>query len=166
MVNGPRTSSNLPGGSRRRYSNSSLSVYAGRDFLGSVARRRDGFEALDGGGEPLRHLSQHQGCCRRGLCCGVGVMTADTLHFQQSQQLRKQFETLAKNFKETKIEVPRDLKDKIGAVLDKHSDLRWDDAIQIVLDKKLLDHVRAKKQKAKKKSGDFTNADEDEGDAS
>jgi hypothetical protein len=53
MVNGPRGSSNLPGGSRRRYSNSSLSVYAGRDFLGFVARRRDGFEALDAGGDSL-----------------------------------------------------------------------------------------------------------------
>jgi hypothetical protein len=53
MVNGPRTSSNLPGGSRRRYSNSSLSVYAGGDFLGFVARRRDGFEALDAGGDSL-----------------------------------------------------------------------------------------------------------------
>jgi hypothetical protein len=79
--------------------------------------------------------------------------------FHRSQQLRKEFETLAKNFKDTKIEVPRDLKDQIGAVLDKHSDLRWDDAIQIVLNKKLLDQVREKKQEAKKKSGDFTEND-------
>jgi hypothetical protein len=35
--------------------------------------------------------------------------------------------------------------------------LRWDDAIQIVLDKSQLDRVRVEKQKAKKKSGDFTN---------
>jgi hypothetical protein len=52
-VNGPRASSNLPGGSRSSYSNSSLSVYAGRDFLGFIARRRDGFEALDTGGDSL-----------------------------------------------------------------------------------------------------------------
>ena len=45
------------------------------------------------------------------------------------------------------------------------ADLRWDDAIQIVLDKTQLDHVRTEKQKAKKKSGDFTDADEDEGTA-
>jgi hypothetical protein len=45
---------------------------------------------------------------------------------------------------------------------DVHGDLRWDDALQIVLDGTQLDHVRAEKQKAKKKSGDFTDADEGE----
>jgi hypothetical protein len=62
------------------------------------------------------------------------------------------------------IEVPRNLKEQVRAVLDEHSDLRWDDAIQIVIDRTQLDPVRAEKQKAKKKSGDFTDADEDEGD--
>ena len=42
-------------------------------------------------------------------------------------------------------------------------DLRWDDAVKLVLGDQ-LDAVRAEKQKAKKKSGDFTDADEDEGD--
>jgi hypothetical protein len=50
------------------------------------------------------------------------------------------------------------------AILDEHGDLRWDDAVQIVLDKTQLDRVRTEKQKAKKKSGDFTDADENEGD--
>jgi hypothetical protein len=35
-------------------------------------------------------------------------------------------------------------------------DLRWDDAVQIVLDKTQLNQVRENKEKAKKKSGDFT----------
>jgi len=62
----------------------------------------------------------------------------------------------------TKIKVPRNLKRQVRAVLDEHGDLRWDDAIKIVLDETQLDHVRAEKQKAKKKSGDFTASDEDE----
>jgi hypothetical protein len=52
------------------------------------------------------------------------------------------------------------LKEQVRRVLDKHGDLRWDDAIQIVLDRTQLDRLRAEKQKAKKKSGDFTDADE------
>ncbi len=63
-------------------------------------------------------------------------------------------------FKSTTIKAPADLKKQVSAILKKHPDLRWDDAIQIVLDKTQLDHVRAEKQKAKKKSGDFTDADE------
>jgi hypothetical protein len=82
--------------------------------------------------------------------------------FHHSQQLREKFEEIEDGFEETKIEVPKNLKEQIRALLDKQGDLRWDDAIQIVLDGTQLDHVRAEKQKAKKKSGDFTDADEGE----
>jgi hypothetical protein len=84
--------------------------------------------------------------------------------FHRSHQLREKFEDLEKKFqsKDNEIKVPNDLKKRVGAVLDKHSDLRWDDAIQIVLDKTQLDRVREEKQKAKKKSGDFTDTDEGE----
>jgi hypothetical protein len=82
--------------------------------------------------------------------------------FHHSQQLREKFEEIEDGFEETEIEVPKNLKEQIRALLDKHGDLRWDDAIQIVLDGTQLDHVRAEKQKAKKKSGDFTDADEGE----
>ena len=58
--------------------------------------------------------------------------------------------------------MPKNLKAKVRAILTKHPDLRWDDAIRTVLDGSALDHVRAKKQKAKEKSGDFTDGDEDE----
>ena len=43
------------------------------------------------------------------------------------------------------IEVPKNLKEQVRAILDEHRDLRWDDAIQIVLDKTQLDRVRAEK---------------------
>jgi hypothetical protein len=82
--------------------------------------------------------------------------------FHRSKELRKEFEEMESEFEESKVKVPKTLKKQVRAVLNKHPDLRWDDAIQIVLDETQLDHVRAKKQKAAKKSGDFTDADENE----
>jgi hypothetical protein len=87
--------------------------------------------------------------------------------FHRSQQLREMFEELQEGFDEeedNEIQVPKNLKKRVRAILNKHNDLRWDDAIQIVLDDTQLDRVRAEKQKAKKRSGDFTDADEDEED--
>jgi hypothetical protein len=81
--------------------------------------------------------------------------------FHRSNELRKEFEELESKFKESKIKVPKNLKDRVHAVLEKHPDLRWDDAVRIVLDKTQLDRVRTEKEKAKKKSGDFTDADDD-----
>jgi hypothetical protein len=80
--------------------------------------------------------------------------------FHRSQQLQKEFEKLEASFKESKIKVSKDLRRQVSAALKKHSDLRWDDAIQIVLDRTQLDDIRTKKQKAKRKSGDFTDAEE------
>jgi Topoisomerase 6 subunit A/Spo11, Toprim domain len=79
--------------------------------------------------------------------------------FHRSQKLREQFEKIMAQFEHTEIEVPEDLKEQVCAVLHEHSDLRWDEAIQIVFDKTQLDRVRAGKHKAKMKSGDFTDAD-------
>jgi hypothetical protein len=76
--------------------------------------------------------------------------------FHRSQQLREKFEDLKDKFEETTIEVREDLSEQVRAVLDEHDDLRWDDAVQIVLDGTQVDHVREKKDEAKKKSGDFT----------
>jgi Topoisomerase 6 subunit A/Spo11, Toprim domain len=84
--------------------------------------------------------------------------------FHRSQQLRVKFRKMDDEFEDTGIEVPRTLNEQVRAILDEHGDLRWDDAVQIVLDKTQLDRVRTEKQKAKKKSGDFTDADDDEGD--
>ena len=78
--------------------------------------------------------------------------------FHRSQQLRKRFEEVEDEFEEedSEIKVPKNLRKQVSAVLDKHGDLRWDDAVQIVLDKTQLSEVRANKEKAKKRSGDFT----------
>jgi hypothetical protein len=81
--------------------------------------------------------------------------------FQHSQQLREIFERAKSEYEEVDVDVPEDLKERIHAILHEHDDLRWDDAIHIVLDETQLDHVRGKKQEAREKSGEFR--DEDEG---
>jgi hypothetical protein len=92
-------------------------------------------------------------------------LLADTYcAFHRSQQLRERFEELEEEFEDedSEIQVPEDLKEQVRAVLNKNGDLRWDNAIQIVLDETQLDRVRTEKQKAKRKSGDFTDADDDD----
>ena len=85
--------------------------------------------------------------------------------FHRSQELREKFEEMEEEFdEEAANRDSEELEEQVRAILDEHDDLRWDDAIQIVLDETQLDRVRAEKQKAKKKSGDFTDADEDDGD--
>jgi len=75
--------------------------------------------------------------------------------FHRSNQLREQFEELEQEFDEDEIAAPKNLGKKVRAILKKNPDLRWDDAVQIVLDNSSLDDVREKKQEAKRKSGDF-----------
>jgi hypothetical protein len=84
------------------------------------------------------------------------------LAFHRSNELQEQFEELEDEFEESKIKVPKTLKNQVRTILTKHPDLRWDDALKIVLDERQLAAVRAEKQKAKKKSGDFTDADEED----
>jgi hypothetical protein len=79
--------------------------------------------------------------------------------FHRSHQMRKKFEQMEDAFEEHEIKVPKNLKKKVRVILDRNSDLRWDDAVQIVLGTE-LEVVRAKKRKAKDKSGDFTDSDE------
>ncbi len=82
--------------------------------------------------------------------------------FHTGGRLRAEFEKLKEDFEETEIVVPKSLRKKVKAVLNENDDLRWDDAVQIVLDRTRLDQVRDKKQKARKKAGDFTDADDDD----
>jgi hypothetical protein len=82
--------------------------------------------------------------------------------FHRSKELREEFEEMESKFKESKVKVPKTLNKQVRAMLKKHPDLRWDDAIQVVLDETQLDHVRAEKQKAKKESGDFTDTEDEE----
>jgi hypothetical protein len=92
-------------------------------------------------------------------------MLADAYRaFHRSQELRKRFEKLEEEFDDehSEVEVPKDLKEQVQAILDSHTSLRWDDAVQIALDPTQLDQVQTNKQKAKKKTGDFTDADEPE----
>jgi hypothetical protein len=80
--------------------------------------------------------------------------------FHRSNELREKFEEIESEFEESEIKVPENLKDQVDAILKKHPDLHWDDALKIVLDKTQLDVVREQKSKAKNKSGDFTETDE------
>jgi len=92
-----------------------------------------------------------------------GAVLANTYRaFLRSHELREKFREMADAFDKqaAAVAVPEDLEEQIRAVLDENDDLRWDDAVQIVLDETQLDHVRAEKQKAKKKSGDFTDPEE------
>jgi len=93
------------------------------------------------------------------------VLAATYRAFRRSEALRERFEEVEAEFddEDENKAVPKKLADKVRAVLKRHTDLRWDDAVRIVLDKTTLNRVREDKAKAKKKSGDFTD-DEEEGD--
>jgi hypothetical protein len=94
-----------------------------------------------------------------------GELLAKTYRaFHRSEQLRVKFEEMEEEFDErlTAIEIPDGLEEMVRGILAEHDDLRWEDAIRLVLDETQLDRVRAEKQKAKKKSGDFTSAGEDD----
>jgi hypothetical protein len=94
------------------------------------------------------------------------VLAATYRAFHRSQQLRPRFEEMARQFdkRAEAVHPPDDLKERVRAVLDKHPDLRWDDAIQVVLDLTQLSLVREEKAKAKKRSGDFTVSEDEAGD--
>jgi hypothetical protein len=87
--------------------------------------------------------------------------------FHRSQRLRERFVAMKKVFdrEAATADIPEDLGQCVRAVLAEHTDLRWDDAIQVVLDATQLSRVRAEKGKAKKKSGDFTSDSDDDDDA-
>jgi hypothetical protein len=86
--------------------------------------------------------------------------------FRRSEALRDRFEEVEVEFddedKDEDEAIPKKLADKVRAVLKKHADLRWDEAVRVVLDKTTLDRVREDKQKAKKKSGDFSAGDDED----
>jgi hypothetical protein len=78
--------------------------------------------------------------------------------FDRSQRLRKKFKEMEQQFdREAAVaDIPENLRLSVRGVLAVHADLRWDEAIQVVLDQTQISHVRAEKEKALKKSGDFT----------
>jgi hypothetical protein len=82
--------------------------------------------------------------------------------FHRSNELREEFEELESEFEESKIKVPKDLQKQVRKVLEKHDDLRWDEAVRVVLDKTHLDQVREHKRKQRAKAGNFVDdADEE-----
>jgi hypothetical protein len=82
--------------------------------------------------------------------------------FHRSNELREQFEEMESEFEESKIEVPKDLKHRVQAIIEMHDDLRWDDALHVVLNATQLDHVREDKKKQRAKAGNFVDDDEAE----
>ena len=81
--------------------------------------------------------TQAQGLRPRKGGPGRRTLLAETYRaFHRSQQLRERFEEMEEEFDEEAddIEIPRGLKKRVRAVLAKHDDLRWDDAVQVVLD--------------------------------
>ena len=92
------------------------------------------------------------------------VLAKAYLAFHRSNELAEKFEELETEFDEEAhdIAVPKNLRKKVNGVLKRAPDLRWDDAVKIVLDNSSLDDVREKKQEDKRKSGDFTDDDDDE----
>ena len=82
-----------------------------------------------------QHLQEPSAAC---LCC------------------RQQFDKEAEA-----ADIPDDLEERVRAVLAEHTDLRWDDAIQCVLDPTSLSRVRTEKGKAEQKSGDFSSDGDD-----
>ena len=78
----------------------------------------------------------------------AGDLLADTYRaFHRSQGLRKRFKKIEQQFDKDAeaVDIPDDLEEQVRAILTEHTDLRWDDAIQLALDPKLLSRVRAEK---------------------
>ena len=82
--------------------------------------------------------------------------------FHRSRGLRRAYAATEKAYdaKAKDVAIPEGLADSVRAILNQHLDLRWDDAVRLVLDKRGIKRVRADKVKARKKAGDFTGATE------
>jgi hypothetical protein len=82
--------------------------------------------------------------------------------FDRGIRLKKVFEEAAKRFDvSSSTKVPKDLDKRVRDVFEKHDDLRWDDAVQVVLNKDLLDDLRKAKKEEKAKAGNFIGSEED-----
>jgi hypothetical protein len=95
-------------------------------------------------------------------------LLADTyVAFHKSQKIEEAFEELQEDMPdEDDVQVPGDLEDQVRKLLDKHPHLRWDDAVQLVLDEDKLKDIEAKKTKSKEEAGDFSESrqEDDDGD--
>ena len=78
----------------------------------------------------------------------AGDLLADTYRaFHRSQGLRETFKKIEQQFDKDAeaVDIPDHLVEQVRAIPTEHTDLRWDDAIQLALDPKLLSRVRAEK---------------------
>jgi hypothetical protein len=73
--------------------------------------------------------------------------------FDRSQRLREGFTEMQQQFdnEAVAVDIPDDLEERVRAVLGDHADLRWDDAIQCVLDPALLAQLRTAKERPREK---------------
>jgi hypothetical protein len=85
--------------------------------------------------------------------------------FHHSNELRDVFEEAQGEYEDEEhaFDIPKNLRGQVRAVLQKNNDLRWDEALQVVLDETQLHRVRTEKKKARTKAGDFTDNDDEEG---
>jgi hypothetical protein len=92
------------------------------------------------------------------------LLTETWRAFHRSRELRERFEELESEFdnEAAEVAIPDDLKQRVRAIVAEHDDLRWDDAVWLVLDETQLERVREERRRARKKSGDFTEDDSDE----
>jgi hypothetical protein len=90
------------------------------------------------------------------------VLRETYLAFHRSRQLKERFAELERTFEASTVKVPKDLRDQVCDHLRKHPDLRWDEAVKLVLNADALEEVRIKKLEDKRKSGDFTDTGDDE----
>jgi hypothetical protein len=81
--------------------------------------------------------------------------------FARDQQLQQAFKQLRQTLPVPDIKVPKNLEQKVEDILEQHDDLRWDEAVQIVLDENRLQDMRQEKREAKKRAGNFMAGEED-----
>jgi hypothetical protein len=88
---------------------------------------------------------------------GIELLADTYVAFHKSQQIEAAFERLQEDMPDDDdVEVPGDLENQVRKLLDRHSHLRWDDAVQLVLDEDKLQDIEAKKTKSKEEAGDFS----------
>jgi hypothetical protein len=92
---------------------------------------------------------------------GQDILAEAYRAFDRSQRLAAKFEEMQEQFEDEaeEADVPEDLEERVRAILAEHAELRWDAAIEIVLNAAELSRVRDDKGKAERKAGDFSGSD-------
>jgi hypothetical protein len=87
------------------------------------------------------------------------------LEFHASEELREKYEEAEEVFEASDVEVPKNLRKKVGKILKANPALRWDDAIEKILGQS-DEAIAEKKDRIKMATGDFTQDDDEEADES